>query len=256
MSKIDAYSFIKYYSRFYFDDPANPISEEEFETAGVPKNLKRTNRNLEKYIITKKLKERVFDAEAFAWKAGKAKWNENKKKLDPINPLPEKMANISGYIENENNTISMDEFNDYIKKHSIEINNYNLNLPKGRKELFLKIQNSYSLSNYGTVFIINQMFFLSKGAVPIYDQFAHIAVKALLMHVSPLEVFVPGAPSKNDPPKGEDNYYPATNILEEYMWLLNEVFPSEIHKDGEMYISRELDRALWVYGHATKKWPF
>ena len=40
-----------------------------------------------------------------------------------------------------------------------------------------------------------------------------------------------------------------------YIWFLENVFPSDIHEAGDsnsMYISRELDQALWVYVHATK----
>ena len=143
----------------------------------------------------------------------------------------------------------------------IDVKGYNFALEDDRRKLFLKIKDTYSLFNYGTVYIINQMFFLSKGAIPIYDRFAHVAVKALRMGKSPLEVFVPDAPLKNDHPKGKDRvnkeYFLAVNNLEEYMWLLNEVFPDEIHKNGDiMFISRELDQALWVYGHAIRKWPF
>ena len=44
-------------------------------------------------------------------------------------------------------------------------------------------------------------------------------------------------------------------MYSEYIWLLNDVFKEEIHKDKSvMFISRELDRALWVYGHASEKY--
>lgn len=262
MSKIDTDGFIKRYSRFYLDDdPKNPISEEDFKNAGVPQNLNRTNPAVEKYI-TGKIRNGVFDAQSFAWKAGKADWKEGH--FDYVKPLPDIWNNGNGSpikLTKDAEAFTGEEFDKYVSDNPIDVEGFNFDLAKDRKRLFLKIKDKYSLYNYGTVYIINQMFFLSKGAVPIYDRFAHVAVKALMMDKSPLEVFVPDAPLKNDHPKGKEKvnkeYYLSVNTLEEYIWLLNEIFPNEIHKKGDiMFISRELDQALWVYGHATRKWPF
>lgn len=259
MSKIDANNFIDRFSHFYFDDPQDPISKDDLKKAGLPKDLNRTNPAVEKYI-TEKIRNGVFDAQSFAWKAGKADWKEGH--FEYIKPLPDKWINGNGYEIRPNRDAAPftgEEFEKYVSDNPIDVKKYNFELAEDRKKLFLKIKDSYSLFNYGTVYIINQMFFLSKGAIPIYDRFAHVAVKALRMNKSPLEVFVPDAPLKNDHPKGKyygkEKYFLAVNTLEEYIWLLNEVFPSEIHKNGDtMFISRELDQALWVYGHSTKKW--
>lgn len=261
MSAIDANSFIEQYRRFYFNDPKNPISDEDFENAEVPKDLNRTNPDVEEYI-TKMIKEGIFVAQSFAWKAGKADWKDGH--FDYVKPLPDIWNNGNGSPikrTKDAKAFTGEEFDRYVTSHPIDVKEYSFALEKDRKNLFLEIKDNYNLFNYGTVYIINQMFFLSKGAIPIYDRFAHVAVKALMMDKSPLEVFVPDAPLKNDHPKGKDqiknDYYLAVNNLEEYMWLLKEVFPDEINKNGDlMYISRELDQALWVYGHATRKWPF
>lgn len=263
-NKIDAYSFIKQYSRFYLvDSQQNPILDEDFNNSGVPKNLNRTNPELEKYITDEKIKKGIFDAQSFAWKAGKADCNAAGK-FEYKAPLPGKLINGNGSPikrTKDSKAFTVEEFNNYVNEHEINVEGYDFASEGVRKELFLKIKDAYSLFNYGTVYIINQMFFLSRGAIPIYDRFAHVAVKALRMGKSPLEVFVPNAPLKNEQPKGKDRvnkkYFLAVNNLEEYMWLLNEVFPDEIHKNGDiMFISRELDQALWVYGHAIRKWPF
>ena len=251
MNKIDAESFKNRYKQFYFYDPGNPISDEDFDRAGVPKDLNRTNPELEKNI-TDKISNGIFDAESFAWKAGRAEH------FDYSKPL----LNGNGYsikYNKEAEALTGNKFQQYVNNHQITVEKYDFSKEEDRKKLFQEIKKEYTLFNYGTVYIINQMFFLSKGAVPIYDRFAHIAVKALMMDKSPLEVFVPYAPLKNDHPKGKEpikkDYYLAVNNLEEYMWLLKEVFPDEIHKNGDvMYIPRELDQALWVYGHATEKW--
>ncbi|MBR6444064.1 MAG: hypothetical protein IKS63_01390, partial [Firmicutes bacterium] len=106
-----------------------------------------------------------------------------------------------------------------------------------------------SPKNIGPVYIINAMFFVSGGKAPIYDAFAHKAVRSLVMDIAPSEVYLGGNPDKNETKN-------VVLMYQEYMTLLKKVF-SCTFKDktqNDMFISRELDRALWVYGHSTKKW--
>lgn len=95
-----------------------------------------------------------------------------------------------------------------------------------------------SPTNFGTVYIINLMHFISEGKIPIYDKFAHKAVKAIFAEVNANKIYVGGPPEKS---KVTD----AINMLNEYIWLLEKVF-------GKSNIDRQTDRALWVYGHADK----
>lgn len=96
------------------------------------------------------------------------------------------------------------------------------------------------VNNVGAVYILAIIFFLSNGVYPIYDKYAHKAVKALYSNRSPKEVFVGEAPDKS---KIDD----VIAMYEEYLYLLRSVF-------GTHSISREEDRALWIYGHCDKKW--
>ena len=114
---------------------------------------------------------------------------------------------------------------------------------------------SNSITGFGSVNIINSMFFLSGGEVPIYDYYANAAVKALLYNCSPTETYIPEAPGRYDHPRNAKEERLAVNLLREYKLLLHEVFGEAgcINQSG-MYISRDLDRALWVYGHAAQKW--
>ncbi len=254
MGKEDAERFISDFSRFYFDD--TDIPDKEFVVAGLPKNLNRTNPDVEKHI-TEKINKGIYDAESLAWKAGKAKWKDGH--FDYAKPLPGKLINGSGgtiKLNKDSKKFTVEDFDNYISENPVDMTEFDLGNEAGRKELFLAVKDKYDLFNYGTVYIINQIYFLSKGAVPIYDRFAHMAVKSLFMNKSPVEVYVPYAPLKDEHRKIVDKeYYFAMNTLEEYMWLLEAVFSSEIHKNGNaMYISRELDQALWVYGHATRQW--
>ena len=112
------------------------------------------------------------------------------------------------------------------------------------------------LEGYGSVYIISSLFFLSKGKVPIYDYYANVAVKALLYDVCPQDVYVAQAPLKDQHSRGDNAKKSAMNMLLEYQRQLEVLAKGTAHfKNGELFISRELDQALWVYGHATKKWP-
>ncbi len=258
MNESEAKLFIDRFSKFYLNDPKVLINEKDFKYEGLPKNLNRTHPELEDYITTEKIEKGIFDAQSFAWKAGKAGWENGH--FVYIKTLPDKWVNGNGgqiKVNKEDKGFSGEDFENYLSKNRIDTSGYDFDKAEDRKKLYLEIKKNYNLHNYGTVYIINHMFFLSKGAVPIYDRFAHIALKALFMDKSPLEVYVPSAPLKSDQRKGEDEngYYPAVSLFEEYIWLLKEVFPSEIHKNGDtMFISRNLDQALWVYGHATRRW--
>ncbi len=81
---------------------------------------------------------------------------------------------------------------------------------------------------------------MTKGKYPVYDSFAHKALKALYMKKAPFEIFSGIAPGKYDVDK-------VINMYNEFLWLLNELFDTYT-------IDRKLDRALWVYGHATDKY--
>ncbi len=242
--------FIEKYGAFYKEGKDDPNRRKEL---GLPK-VNQTPTELEEYI-TKKLLEGRYDEEAFAWKAGKLKWGDNKPEL------PNEWVNGNGgKITKNKEEFDKESFSIYLegKLREIDFDNYKGKVQdrEGLKVFYEKVKDTYDLENFGTVNIINAMFFLSKGAIPIYDRFAHMAVKALYMNKAPVEIFVADAPGKNDhaPGKGNEykNYSLAVNVLDEYMWLLKKVFPDEINENGEMYISRELDQALWVYGHAYK----
>ena len=123
-------------------------------------------------------------------------------------------------------------------------------------EEILKSAKSCDLDGYGSVYIINTMFFVSKGNVPIYDYYANVAVKALLKDCCPQDVFVGQAPGKDEYAKGGKINKLAMNMLIEYQNYLTELAGETKYYKTEGFISRELDQALWGYGHATKKWSY
>lgn len=97
----------------------------------------------------------------------------------------------------------------------------------------------FTIAYFDGQIIITIMFFLSKGRIPIYDQFTHKAVKAIYFEKKPKDIYVGPAPLKS-------SITDAVNLLMEYMWYLEEIF-------GRHNISRSEDQALWAYGHVRHK---
>ncbi|MCM1180795.1 MAG: hypothetical protein NC347_11095 [Clostridium sp.] len=209
---------IKFWENMYFDDSKKMV--------GVPVN-NQVAEGVEEDIFKNHYNGKV-DIEAVAWKLGRLT-------TDGVQYNNTNDGIVNGY----GNHINLKELKDYIKWINANVNEIKDKLKEEKLVEAFKMLAEESPHNFGTVYIITMMFFISQGEIPIYDRFAHIAVKAIYADKFPYEIYVGGAPSKKAPEA-------AINILNEYRWLLQKTFKSSS-------ISRELDRALWVYGHANQK---
>jgi hypothetical protein len=94
------------------------------------------------------------------------------------------------------------------------------------------------LEGFGPVYILTVIFFVSGGKFPIYDRYAHIAAQAIHEELSP---------ENNIQYKQLSKW----SDYERYMSTLarvRNVYPAE-SQNSSMFVSRSLDRTLWVYGH-------
>lgn len=113
------------------------------------------------------------------------------------------------------------------------------------------------ISGLGTVYMMTLLYFKSKGEWPIYDKYAAVALLAIENDLKPdfwdsgedgkITYIVP--PSKDE---GRFNKV-VSNLLVPYKENINKIFDYDEYKKG-----RNIDRALWVYGHLfkTKKWLY
>lgn len=95
----------------------------------------------------------------------------------------------------------------------------------------------------GTVYILAVLYFISRGKYPIYDKFAMVAINAIVQGKKPgEEITYCDLPVKDSMAFNQivDNY---RNI---YVKKIEFIFGSDY------YISRDIDRALWVYGHSFR----
>ncbi len=111
-----------------------------------------------------------------------------------------------------------------------------------------KAKKSQRLSSVGIVYMITLLHFLTCGAVPIYDKYVHIALKAILWDKRPGEPVYYAGPADNQK-------VTVLGLLDEYMRLIDAVLDGSAYKiyrkcsDEDIEKIRKLDRALWVYGH-------
>lgn len=95
------------------------------------------------------------------------------------------------------------------------------------------------LPGFGTTYRLSLLFFITNGSQPIYDQFAHRAALAIDQDRLP-----------GDTVTGLSSIDSKTWICyRDYQRLLRRI---NLQPSAGMFISREDDQALWVYGHLFK----
>lgn len=227
LTKTEKKSFIDKYEQFYF--VKEEYTENEKELLGtILKN--KSSYAVEEYADNVLKKSMPLDKRVFLWKAGRL----TEKYSGPQDT--EKISQIRVRNGRGHEIDNADAFIYEIRK--ITLINREENFKENYKKL-LEISKQVNLKNVGAVYLITILFFLSNKEYPIYDYFAHKAVKALYLDKKPNKIFVGGAPDKTELDK-------VIAMYEEYVYLLDQVF-------GYHNIERELDRSLWVYGHYRKE---
>ncbi len=241
---LNAGEFIGKYEKYYFKE-----TYVKNDLLGI-KRIRTTRQRDEKNIV-EKLRTGTHDQYILAWKLGSFRSEDN--------VFPEKIRGFYGSYDMSNYLTQIskkeNEIIDPIHK-ALDCLNDERNWLDAVKELskaFDIIKSCNTESAFGTVYMINSMFFLSKGEIPIYDKNVFKAVQALYLNRNPKDIIASDAPSAKDS-------MGAMFRLIEYMYLLEKVFGegkkerSKDYLDGEHvgYLSRGLDRALWVYGQCTK----
>ena len=96
---------------------------------------------------------------------------------------------------------------------------------------------------FGAVYMVNVLYFLTKGSQPIFDKFAYAGLFALLNGLLPGET----ATVRSLPNKGTPEYRRLVKNARDVYWQ----YRDELYRTfGARYFeSRDVDRALWTYGH-------
>lgn len=229
----DNKEFIKYYNERYYLYTDKVISA---SNKSVFKNSEFIENQIEN-LLNNGIKDENDVIHILAWKTGKIKHKDSE--------LNKKFEYYSNWLINEDkkdyeitiyDRIDVKTFAEYIVKNITVLESESIDNPPN---VLNKLKDE-SPQGIGTVYLITLLYFISKGKYPIYDRFATMAVDAILNNKKPNDyVSYSELPNKNDKKFDE-----VINIYNKnYVNKLNEIFGDEYKSN------RDIDRALWVYGH-------
>lgn len=123
-----------------------------------------------------------------------------------------------------------------------------LSLRKASPQDILNQLKNINTKNFGTVYLITLLYFITQGKCPIYDRFAMMALEAITQGKHPgAKIKYQDLPQKDasgfqhllDADEQKSKYRKYINILETVFGKRYTANPKD----------RDIDRALWVYGH-------
>ena len=255
------------YSKLYFlDEDINEIAKKN--ELSVPPSLQQVSRKVENKIYKDAIQDTINSKDIIrilAWKVGKINHKEGDNN---------KFEYHKGWSDDENNMSIQfrtgDKYNNTNGLNELLCGVKKLRNKKGDELWKGLLKESKGFNGLGTVYLITLLHFLTKGAYPIYDKFAMASLVVWKLQQYGIDVpresiiYVGSLPDKTHKDvsslldtKNNDSMY------KKYIGLLNE-FCSSIYgeeneekwkfriKDGEIKNyddARNIDRALWVYGH-------
>lgn len=222
--------FLDYYEPYYFINDRPKLFERN------RKNLNQTSYFTESQIENI-LKDRLNPRDiilVIAWKLGMIDHYNS----EVCNRIIYKNDFSNNMIYNRYSEVMLSPIVNYIKDNFKELNDLADNEPYS---LFKKLCEN-KVNGFGSTYIINLVFFFTRGKMPIYDKYVNLALSAFENNLMPdvgNVIKVKEIPGLNNMPEDIDK---AWNYYQEYVGDLKRVSNSD-------FVTRNTDRALWVYGH-------
>lgn len=261
LKKEKSVEFINDYAEYYY------IFEAEYNRGKkkdekCPKYLRQSSYWVDAEIMKIKDKENDWDTKdvvrILAWKTGNINHEQSKseKKIIYLNEeWDEEECSIKLRNGNKQNIKKFAEkVVDIRKKYSDSSPENKFGFSDASIDAWKSLVNENDVNGLGTVYLITILFFVTKGKCPIYDRFAMGALLSFENTDKEFKVFpraiiniklLPGK-LKNQDGKIIENkqlllLLEQENIYTYYFGLLRKYF--------ENWSEREVDMALWVYGH-------
>ncbi len=237
-SQIEREDFIKIYNGSYF------LSGERM-VKGVIRNSTVAENEIER-ILNEGIKTDKDVINILAWKLGKIKHRETDADKNGNIVFSEDWKNAYKFdiLRYGRQWGKIEEFVNYIVSN-IE---YLCSKSKCCPQKVLNELKAQAPKGIGTVYLITLLYFISQGKYPIYDRFAYLALQGIKQGTEPFTKKIKPSilPDKNSE-KFKSVY---EDYIEPYVKELSDIFGSDYNRSVEKY--RNIDRALWVYGHAFK----
>lgn len=239
----DLNEFIKCYNQLYYYDANTNVASEKF----VDDLLKKTEFS----------EDDVFNL--LAWKAGGVDITTTIDQNNIRYKKNWKKENGKYYGRGQWKELKMNSIITFVSKHSKEWlahwNNkefcYDAEYAQNIVSDLASITEMNESTNIGSVIIITILYFVSKGRWPIYDQYASIAMNAMKKeHMKPYEridnIELPGKTSS-----AFSRMITITGRYKDYIKFIEDI---ELQSNYQYTNSRDIDRALWTYGHIVNDW--
>ena len=169
-----------------------------------------------------------------AWKIGKIKHSESQDSF----VYADDWKNAEQFVAYRyNRKFDIQTISEYIANNITQLEKNAENHPQ---QVLCELRDLH-INGLGTVYIITLLYFISRGQYPIYDRFAWKAIQAICDDKTPGDIInASELPEKKS--RAFDTVFDTHMIS--YMKKMDSVFGSAYQE------SRDVDRALWVYGHA------
>jgi hypothetical protein len=219
--------FIAIYNDVYYMDNHSNIN-------GIVKNSLYIENEMDN-LLKEGIKTEKDVIHILAWKTGKIKHGVSEKN-QRFEYASDWVNAEEGKVKRYGKEIDMKPFAQYISKN---IKDLSSTADKDPQKVMNQLKEQ-SPNGIGTVYLITLLYFISKGKYPIYDRFAMMALDAIIQNKNPGEFVL----YKELPDKNSIQFAQVMSIYQtNYVDKLEKIFGKKYQTD------RNIDRALWVYGH-------
>ncbi len=217
-------------------------------------------------ILNEGIKDALDVEEILAWKIGKINMLETQEKKELV--FDKSQTNPNGWVRSsdpndlKNTGMVLGGFGRKINLEKIcrdivsakgDIKPFENYESEGVEKFFTQhyedeIKRKDVYGGIGLVYLITLLHFLTRGGVPIYDRFVHIALEAIVLEKQPGDCVSYVAPAASD-------YEAYVSLMDEYISLMKSTIVPlgrTLYREDEgtdIAQIRTMDRALWVYGH-------
>ena len=253
--QLDGREFVDGYCKYYYIPEENSGTKiGHYKDENCPKSIIQTPEWIENNIMAIMEKDNWDPKDVIrilAWKTGNIDFDKSKNNtIEYKKGWDEKTESIKLRNQKRDDPTAFKKF----AQNVISINKDYKNNMITEKEVWIKLVKSLEekdVSGIGTVYLITFLYFITKGKCPIFDRFAMAALLSFKLNENRLNVkpYCTKIVIKALPDKKSDRIkelLDGENVYKEYCTLLKEYFGSSWESD------RNIDKALWVYGHFFK----
>lgn len=235
--------FINTYNKSYYLD----------EKRIVP-GVSQTSRFIEDEIdclLKRGIKTKEDVVHIMAWKMGKVKHKDSQEESEKAGKVKfvyaSKWEGAENFDAGRNPTVqrygkdfNLGELATYVAEHITELE---VQAKDDPQSVLDKLKNQ-NISGLGPVYLITLLYFISRGKYPIYDQFAVFALEAISGGKKPGDkVEFHALPDKSSKRFGAIMQTEMKSYINSIMSIFGSAY----------WENRDIDRALWVYGHMFSK---